>query len=194
MAKKSKDEIKQLLKKLEALAERGVGGEKETARKKIQKLLADNDLTEDDLNDAKENYYLFSYTHPYKEKLMCQCIYKVLGAEKANYYKTAHTRNKVGVYCTPAQKLEIELDFEFYSNLFDEELESFMSAFIDKQDIFPEDVPSKVLNRDELSQEELEMMLKKEAYARNMSKRVRASAYLEDFTNGVNSVKDNRNK
>ena len=56
-------------------------------------------------------------------------------------YKPPHTRQKIGVYCTKAQKLEIELEFEFYERLFEEQQELFLSAFIQKQRIFPPDAP-----------------------------------------------------
>lgn len=56
-------------------------------------------------------------------------------------YKPRNTRQKIGIYCTKAQKLEIELEFEFYERLFEEQQEIFLSAFIQKQRIFPQDAP-----------------------------------------------------
>lgn len=56
-------------------------------------------------------------------------------------YKPYGRRQKIGIYCTKAQKIEIELEFEFYRNVFYEELSTFMDAFIQAQKIFPEDAP-----------------------------------------------------
>lgn len=173
------EKLKQLLSKLRTLAERGVGGEKATAQAKLEKLLADNNLTEQDLEEDAVNYYLFSYTFPYRQKLLAQIIYKVVGVENFHMYKTKGTRNKLGVYCTAAQKLEIELDFEFYSNLLDEEIETLTAAFIAKQDIYPEDVPCKSLDIKELTQEELDKYAKIEALKDQISKRNRPSGYIE---------------
>ena len=49
------------IKKLQALAERGVGGERETAQKKLQKMLEDNKIISlEELEEDKVEYFLFS--------------------------------------------------------------------------------------------------------------------------------------
>lgn len=69
-------------------------------------------------------------------------MYKVMGAKSdRTAYKPYGRRQKIGIYCTKAQKIEIELEFEFYRNVFYEELSTFMDAFIQAQKIFPEDAP-----------------------------------------------------
>ena len=178
--KKDRDEFKALLKKLKTLAERGVGGEKATAQKKLDKLLKANGLTEKDLLDDEPMYYLFSYQGPLKLRLLNQCLYKTLGAANYQTYKSPRTRNKIGAYCTPAQKLEIDLDYQFYSSLFDEEADILMTAFISKQDIYPEDLPETHRSIDELSAEERKKWMKAECYKQNISKRRRASGFIED--------------
>lgn len=174
--------IKSRYEKLQALAERGVGGEKETARKKIEKLLADNNLSEEDLNEEKTHYYLFSYSGaPYRRKLLFQVIYKVMGANTA--YKVYHskgTRNKAGIYCTPAQKLEIDLDYEFYSNQFDLEVEILMHAFISKNDIYPKDVPQETVDIADLTEEEKRAWMKRQQYENTIIKRKRPEGYIEE--------------
>lgn len=64
----------------------------------------------------------------------------------------------------------IELEFEFYRNVFYEELPSFMNAFIQAQGIFPTDAPQR--NRDlwELSEDELRQL----QIAAGIKKRTRA--------------------
>jgi len=174
---KTNKELKELLKKLKVLAERGVGGEKETAQKKLDKLMKQNGLTEADLKETEERYYLFSYNGPFKKRLLNQIIYKVLGASRTQLYHSKGTRNKIGVHCTPAEKIEIELEFEFYSALFDEEVDILLSAFISKQDIYPEDVP--ITSFDTLPDEDREKFLKAEEYKKNITKRKRASGMIE---------------
>lgn len=52
----------QRIKKLQALAERGVGGEKETAAKMLQRLLEKNGIsTLEELEKDEAEYFLFSY-------------------------------------------------------------------------------------------------------------------------------------
>lgn len=137
------EKVIQKIKKLQALAERGVGGEKETAKKKLEKMLEQNGISSlEDLEREEIEFTLFSYKGKHEETLLEQCIYKVMTASnKTEYYKRRGTRQKVGIYCTKAQKIEIELEFEFYRNVFNEQLELFMQAFIQAQKIFPPDAP-----------------------------------------------------
>lgn len=179
------DELVSKLKKIQALAERGVGGEKESAQKKLKKLLKDNNMTEADLNEEKQNYYLFSYSGaPYRKRLLGQILYKVLG-HKSNFkmYHSYHTRNKFGIYCTPAQKLEIDLDYEFYSSIFETEVDLLLSAFIQKQDLFPEDAPHTTVKLEEMNPQEREEFIKQRAYEGTISKRQRAAGMIEDQQN-----------
>ena len=170
------EKVKERLKKLQALAERGVGGEKATAEKKLQELLKKNGVKSlQELETEETQYYLFSYNGIHKSRLLIQCIYKVLGYENyPKFYRTRGKRQKIGIFCTAAQKIEIELEFEFYSNLFDEEIVNFMDAFISKQNIFPPDAPYQETSREDLTAEELEKMLKRMAYEEGITRRTRA--------------------
>lgn len=113
----------QRIKKLQALAERGIGGEKTTAQKKLAKLLKDNGINSlDELQKEECEYTIFSYNGKHEIKLLRQCMYKVMGAKSdRTAYKPYGRRQKIGIYCTKAQKIEIELEFEFYRNVFYEE-------------------------------------------------------------------------
>ena len=123
----------QRIKKLQALAERGVGGEKTTAQKKLAKLLKDNGINSlDELQKEEYEYTIFSYNGKHEIKLLRQCMYKVMGAKSDRTAYKPYGRR---------QKIEIELELEFYRNVFYEELSTFMDAFIQAQKIFPEDAP-----------------------------------------------------
>ena len=179
MAKTTK-EVKELLKKLQVLAERGIGGEKEGARRKLEQLLKANNMIEEDLLKDDLQYYLLSYSGQAKKRLLLQCIYKTLGANNTTIYKSRNTRNKIGIWCTTSQKIEIDLDFEFYSALLDDEIDSLVTAFIAKQDIFPDDAPCTTIDASSLSKDELDKWNKIDAYKRNMQKQKRASNFIED--------------
>lgn len=165
----------QRIKKLQALAERGVGGEKTTAQKKLQKMLEDNGITSlEELETEKYEYTLFSYRGKHEIKLLKQCIYKVLtAAGDRTYYRSRGTRQKIGIYCTKAQKIEIELEFEFYRNVFYEELTTFMDAFIQAQQIFPPDAPHGSL--DKFNERDMKIAL----MAGGIDKRTRATMLEE---------------
>ena len=164
------DKTKDRIKKLQALAERGVGGEKETAKNKLEKLLKENGITSlEELEEDKVEYFLFSYNGKHEIRLLKQCVYKVLGySADRTPYRSQGYRQKIGYYCTRAQKIEIELEFEFYRNVFYEELDTFMSAFIQKQGIFPPDAPTSSL--DKLNERDLRVAM----MAEGIEKKTRA--------------------
>lgn len=147
------------IKKLQALAERGVGGEKTTAETMLNKMLEKHGIQSlDELETEECEYTLFSYKGKHEIKLLKQCIYKVLtAAGDKTCYKSKGTRQKIGIYCTKAQKIEIELEFEFYKRVFYEELTTFMNAFIQAQCIFPPDAPKG--NIDEMDEKDMKMAL-----------------------------------
>lgn len=156
----------QRIKKLQALAERGVGGEKTTAQKKLAKLLKDNGIN-----------------GKHEIKLLRQCMYKVMGAKSdRTAYKPYGRRQKIGIYCTKAQKIEIELEFEFYRNVFYEELSTFMDAFIQAQKIFPEDAP--VGDYDEFNERDMKIAF----MATGIERRSRA-AMIEESEAGNEKTK-----
>lgn len=169
----------QRIKKLQALAERGIGGEKTTAEKMLQKMLEKNGISSlDELEKDEVEYFLFSYKGRHEIKLLKQCMYKVLGySDHTEYYRTVGKRQKIGIYCTKAQRIEIELEFEFYRNVFYEELSSFMNAFIQAQSIFPTDAPKSSKGLCDLSEDELREI----QIATGIKKRSRA-AMIEERT------------
>lgn len=87
------------IKKLQALAERGVGGEKETAARKLQELLKKNGISSvEELAQDEYIFTLFSYNGVLGRKLLSQCIYKVMGYDSdRTQYKPPHTRQKIGL-------------------------------------------------------------------------------------------------
>ena len=68
----------ELMKKLQRLAERGVGGEKEGAQKKLQQLMKKYNIEESDLSDDKLEDHEWKYHNDFELRLLKQTIYKVL--------------------------------------------------------------------------------------------------------------------
>lgn len=164
----------QRIKKLQALAERGVGGEKTTEQKKLAKLLKDNGINSlDELQKEKYEYTIFSYNGKHEIKLLRQCMYKVMGAKSDRTAYKPYGRR---------QKIEIELEFEFYRNVFYEELSTFMDAFIQAQKIFPEDAP--VGDYDEFNERDMKIAF----MATGIERRSRA-AMIEESEAGNEKTK-----
>lgn len=135
----------ELVKKVKALAERGVGGEKEDAIKLLEKLMKKYGIEEADVSDEIEELHSFSYHGDFEHKLLLQVFYKHFpdvreqrGRIRVLPYGKG-SRSTFFVSCTKAQSIEIAIEFDFYRELWNEEVKFFMSAFIQKHEIYPQD-------------------------------------------------------
>ena len=115
----------ELMKKLQRLAERGVGGEKEGAQKKLQQLMKKYDIEESDLSDDKLEDHEWKYHNDFELRLLKQTIYKVLGKDGLNqmyHYRSGKGKKTIqGVQCTKAQAIQIGIEYEFYCETWKEE-------------------------------------------------------------------------
>lgn len=134
---------KERIKKLRALALRGVGGEKEQAQAILDELLKKYDLTLDDIDDEEIKSFDLEFHGKEQMQILIQTVYKVTN-ETGRCNFLAYTgsgracRTKLRAYCTEAQKHEITFLFEFYTRLFEKDRAMLLKAFIQKHKIFGE--------------------------------------------------------
>lgn len=148
---------KELLKKLQALAERGVGGEKEGAKRKLEQLMKKYGIEEMDLSEDKEEDHDFRYHNEFERKILRQLFYKIVPDYRSHTYTYRcgkGCKSTYGIRCTKAQALQIQIEYEFYCSLWEEEVDFFMRAFIQKHRIFvlptrEEDVDSEPMPRED---------------------------------------------
>lgn len=154
-------EITYRLKKLKTLAERGIeSGEREAAANLLQKLCEKHNITADQI-DGPEEKKMRWFVHKkskYHKDLLTQCMYKIFGDHRAKYTKGAghYRKSMIGTECTAAEAIEIELDYAFFSAAFEKETERLFHIFIQKNDIFPENVPA-VAPKTEVTEEDIAM-------------------------------------
>lgn len=144
-----------LLKKIRALAERGVGGEADNAEEILRRLMEKYGVSEDELDEEERRRHDFEYHGKEQETLLRQVVYKVTGGYAYNLvYRASGRRVKTrpGADCTAAEKVEIEFLFDFYTRLWERERAAFLSAFIQKHRIFAirDDIEPKEVSREEL--------------------------------------------
>lgn len=164
--------------KIKKLAERTANiSEKANAEAMLEKLLKKYDLDIDLLDEVIEEptYHTWHYKNKWHKKLLHQIIWRTVGAD-TDVYKQRHQRQVTGCYCTSTQALEIELEFEFHCRMFDIELDDFVLAYVNANDLFvyveEEELP-------ELSEEEIKRKLKAAGIASNMEKHTR-NLMIED--------------
>lgn len=144
-----------LLKKIRALAERGVGGEADNAEEILRRLMEKYGVSEDELDEEERRRHDFEYRGKEQEKLLRQVVYKVTGGYAYNLVYRASGRKvktRLGADCTAAEKVEIEFLFDFYTRLWERERDAFLSAFIQKHRIFTirDDIEPQEVSREEL--------------------------------------------
>lgn len=155
----------ELLKKIKALAEGGVGGEKENAQKLLQELMEKYNIQEEDIEEDVIKEFDITVPRFYNAGYLAnQVLYSVVGKDiedgkKGFYSYRWNGRKKHFIKCTSAEFLEFEAKFKFYMHHFKIEIERFYSAFIQANKIFPP--PDKCREEKQrffLTDEELKML------------------------------------
>lgn len=133
----TKQEIIEKVQKMKVLADRGVGGEKDNAARMVEKMMEEHDITEEDLKDdlVERHWVRYDSKDKYAKKLLAQIIYEVTADDT---FWVRGRKAVAGIDCTAAQAVEIAAKYEFFYNVYLEDLEIFYSAFISKNRIFPE--------------------------------------------------------
>lgn len=148
-----------MLNKLRVLAERGDRGEREAAKKHLERLMKKYNVQEADLSDDAIDIHWFRVSDAYEIKLLDQLAYKIAPGRKVYTHASGRgKRTERGVECTDAEALQIQIEFDFYNRLLIEEFSLFYRAFILKHNIFPDEdaaasveVHSEPLTKDEIS-------------------------------------------
>ena len=119
-----REQLLQKVKKIQALAERGDRGEKESAAALLERLMKQYGITESELSEHRRERAWFRFKTPLERKLLNQVIYTVTGriAYSCVGRYTNRPRKMLGIDCTAAERLEIEISFEFYNAALEKEL------------------------------------------------------------------------
>jgi hypothetical protein len=163
----------ELAKKLKALAEKGIGGEKTTAEKMLNDLLKKHNLTIEEVEGEKLQDFYFSINDKHIWTLLYQIIKYVnleircFGEIPKDKIRELKLKGNYLVECTVSEYIEIEAKFDFYSKLYKSELDTFLSAFIEANDLGIND-PNRV--SEELTHEEYLELLRIEGMASKIKK------------------------
>jgi hypothetical protein len=129
-----------LAKKLQALAQKGVDGEKLNAEKLLEAHLQRHNLTMDDITGDETNEYYFTIDNDDEVKLWQQIV-AVIDKNIKKYkfdkktIKTYALKGNCMLQCTPAQYIEIESMFVTYKRLYAQEIKVFYRAFLTANDL-----------------------------------------------------------
>ena len=134
------DKIRALLTKLQALVERGEGGEKENATRMLYELMEKHGITMDEFDKEKKKEQTLRYAG--KDKTFVE---QIIASEFPTliiyYYKRKYSRAKVLFlrYLTDTELNFIKAKIDFYWKIYNEESKKnakiFYKAFIHKNDL-----------------------------------------------------------
>jgi hypothetical protein len=131
--------IKEKLKKIQELVQRGEAGEQENAKVLMDRLLKEYGLSLEDLTDTGlVNAVKFPYADDIERRLLMQIYSKVTNSDKIQVV------NKGGVLLllmTRLQEEQMKDMFAIYRKAWQEESNMFFSAFIQKNELFPNALP-----------------------------------------------------
>lgn len=157
------ESIKNKLKKLLALAERGVQGEAENARRLLEKLCKEYGVSMEELLDENQmKFYRFDIGRNaiYKD-LFTQCYCKV--AQKCSMSFHQESRSQISVEMTALQYAELVSLFEWHKSNFNKDLEdmkqNILLAYCRKHHLYSDVKPDNDNDR-ELTADERERLIK----------------------------------
>ena len=132
----------ELLQKIQALAERGVGGESVSAEKKLKQLMQKYGVSDDDLADEITIQQDYKYRSTEEERLLVQIACKVVNVRSGIFYRCrSPITNRIlssilVIEATRGQHIEIEFLYDFYKEEWKKEKELFLQAFITKNELY----------------------------------------------------------
>jgi hypothetical protein len=131
----SKEEsIKKKLQRIYELSERGTGGERDTAKRMLDALLARHGVTLDELVSEQVDWRRFKWSTPMERQLLNQVIFHVL---QVNEFKSFHLpKNRwMEVKMTEAQAIDVRTLFLHWRKPLERHLQEAFEAFVHVNEI-----------------------------------------------------------
>lgn len=159
------ESIKSKLRKLLALADRGVNGEAENAKKAIERICKEYGINIDDFFDtSKIGQYVFKVGQGKDMmNLFARCVSYVCGDIKDMTYRRI-SRSSIELELTSMQYAEILSLFNWHKGNYEREIRdfkrNFISAYVDKHDLYLQNERNNDRDINDMSTKELLRLLK----------------------------------
>ncbi len=153
------------MKKLLTMARRGTPNEAKTARAKLNNLLAEHGLTEDDLTAEEKKRYWFTFKNVQEREIIYAVCRNVMRISTISAWTRPDRNRAVGFDLTAAEYIRIKDHIEVYQKAFREEIKAYQErlirAFIHKHKLYSNDDSDKddEESKGTLSQEEIRKII-----------------------------------
>lgn len=149
--------LKDKLRKILELANRGIGGEQANAQSLLSDLLKQHNLTLDDIASEERYFYWLRYKYPFERQLIIQILSHILDS-KTIMTRKQQGKKAVGVSLTVVQYESFREFWATYRKPLTDEvmkyIDSIFSAYIAKHGLFS----SHVTEANDLSAEEIQRL------------------------------------
>ncbi len=155
------DKAKKRMRKLLALAERGVGGEQETAQRMLDTMLHKHGITLSDLTNKETTLHFWSCYTKHDRTLLLYICGMVLDSTTIKYTKQGR---QVGVKLTAADRITVDLHYQMLRKGLREHVDRAVTAFIMANELYPktvstdDDVPRERTREEEMKWDEIRGM------------------------------------
>ncbi|MBN2842825.1 MAG: hypothetical protein JXM68_07030 [Sedimentisphaerales bacterium] len=136
-------DVIELLKKIQKLAQNGVGGEKVNAQVKLRLLMKRHNITEADLCEETppKEEYLFSYKNEHEKKLLLQVVAWATDDRSVKIFqvfdrKTERKKQQLGFLVSAQDNMLIREAFDYYRKEFKVQIDLLFSAFVQKHQLY----------------------------------------------------------
>lgn len=160
-----------LAKKIKALADRGVGGEKINAEQMLNALMQKHDISMEQLEEGATDWHEYKIK-PTDRLFFMSVVVSVLRNKIKNYkqYKL-----KFWIESTDAEYLEIEAKFDFFLKVYEKDICIFRRAWFIKNELYN---PDAELDMPDFSREELIEQMQ----ALKMTEKIKKTIYQKRLT------------
>lgn len=134
------ESLKATLRRIYELSERGVGGERDSARATLTRLLKKHGMTLPDLLSPHTEAVYFEWKQEWERKLLVQVICKVKNVRSYYSQKVRGKRKACTIELTPIEALDARLYYEHYRTILATQLDEFATAFFHANHLYS-DVP-----------------------------------------------------
>jgi len=177
--------IIELGKKIKALADKGVGGEKQNAEKILSDFLRKHNIKIEDIEGEEMTDYFFLLNNESSKKLFSQIAknirydMKCYGEFTKKSIREYSLKGNYMATCTVSEFIELKSKINFYSNLYNQELDIFFTAFVTANDLLINPPADKKRDISDLSQKELEEYHR----VKKMSENIQKGHFLKHISN-----------
>lgn len=136
MCNMNREKVKEKLIKIKALADSVDYPEKTSVLEMYNRLLEKYSIDSNDIIEEKLTRRYFKYNNYIDRALLTQIFYMVTGDDKYYMFKDKRKR-EVSLDCTDLEYEEIKFYYDFYARHMAEELDIFIAAFVNSNNLFP---------------------------------------------------------